>query len=400
MRFPEFKGKWEVKKLGEVTSKINSGKTPLGGDAVYTNEGILFIRSQNVNNDKLELENPVFIPEEINKGMKNSIVHPNDILLNITGASLGRSCVVPEEFNIGNVNQHVCIIRTNTGYNSRFIQPILSSTKGQNVFKSLQTGSGREGLNFESIKNIKINFPTIFEQQKIATFLSLMDDKIQTQNKIIGELKVLKNSISKKIFTQQLRFKDENGNDFPDWEVKKLGDVLNIQGGYAFKSNSFNQGTTKVIRIGDIYPTIKLADFSGVFSFEIPNEKYIVKKNDFVMALSGATFGKVGKIIDEGLAYINQRVAAFRTKQCLEFYYQLVQTENFKSYINSIPTASAQPNISNDDIANYKTLIPNIVEQKRVANFLSSIDHKIEVENLLLNKLQTQKQYLLSNLFI
>ena len=183
MRFPEFSGEWEVKKLGEVTSKINSGKTPLGGDAVYTNEGILFIRSQNVNNDKLELENPVFIPEKINKGMKNSIVHPNDILLNITGASLGRSCVVPEEFNIGNVNQHVCIIRTNTGYNPRFIQPILSSTKGQNVFKSLQTGSGREGLNFESIKNIKINFPTIFEQEKIASFLSIIDIQIENANK-------------------------------------------------------------------------------------------------------------------------------------------------------------------------------------------------------------------------
>ena len=118
-----------MKKLGEVAEKINSGKTPLGGETVYTNEGILFIRSQNINNDKLELEIPVFIPEDINKGMKNSVVHPNDILLNITGASLGRSCVVPKEFNIGNVNQHVRIIRLNSEYDPLFIQPILSSTK-------------------------------------------------------------------------------------------------------------------------------------------------------------------------------------------------------------------------------------------------------------------------------
>ncbi|MCB0451032.1 MAG: hypothetical protein KDC97_13025 [Confluentibacter sp.] len=83
----------------------------MGGEAVYTNKGVLFIRSQNVNDNRLDIENAVFISEEINNEMKNSIVYPNDILLNITGASLGRSCVVPTGFNIGNVNQHVCIIR-------------------------------------------------------------------------------------------------------------------------------------------------------------------------------------------------------------------------------------------------------------------------------------------------
>ena len=91
LRFPEFSGGWDKKKLGEVSEKINSGKTPLGGESVYTESGVLFIRSQNVNNDRLELDNITFISELINAGMKNSIVKSNDILLNITGASLGRS---------------------------------------------------------------------------------------------------------------------------------------------------------------------------------------------------------------------------------------------------------------------------------------------------------------------
>lgn len=99
-----------------MADKVNSVKTPLGGEAVYTKEGVLFIRSQNVNNNKLELENSVFIPELINNQMKNSIVQANDILLNITGASLGRSCVIPNDFKSGNVNQHVCIIRLNKQY--------------------------------------------------------------------------------------------------------------------------------------------------------------------------------------------------------------------------------------------------------------------------------------------
>ena len=183
MRFNGFEREWVKAKLEDVTEKINSGKTPLGGESTYLLEGIVFIRSQNVNNDQLELSSPIFISEKVNNGMKNSVVKSNDILLNITGASLGRSCVVPDDFKVGNVNQHVCIIRPKKDYAPRFIQPILSSAKGQAIFESFQTGSGREGLNFESIKKIELDFPTLDEQKKIADFLSLIDQRIQTQTK-------------------------------------------------------------------------------------------------------------------------------------------------------------------------------------------------------------------------
>ncbi|MGP8214240.1 MAG: restriction endonuclease subunit S [Bacteroidia bacterium] len=206
LRFPGFEGEWEERKLGDAALKINSGKTPLGGEAIYLSEGVLFIRSQNINNNRLELENPVFISEEINSGMKNSIVQPNDILLNITGASLGRSCVVPDNFIVGNVNQHVCIIRLSKDNNPRFVQPILASHKGQNLFISLQTGSGREGLNFESIKKMHFFFPSLKEQNRIASFLSIIDERIRTQSKIIEDLESLQKELSKRLFTQKSRF--------------------------------------------------------------------------------------------------------------------------------------------------------------------------------------------------
>ena len=104
--------------------------------------------------------------------MKNRVVKPNDILLNITGASLGRSCVVPKYFTTGNVNQHVCIIRVCKNSDPYFIQPIFASERGQKIFGNLQTGSGREGLNFESIRHIPIFLPSLIEQQKIAAFLN------------------------------------------------------------------------------------------------------------------------------------------------------------------------------------------------------------------------------------
>ena len=228
LRFPEFSGEWEMKKLGEIAEKVNSGKTPLGGENVYVDKGVLFIRSQNVNDNTLSFDNSTFITEEVNSTMKNSVVKPKDILLNITGASLGRSCVVPEEFDTGNVNQHVCIIRLGKNNEPYFFQPIFASEKGQNIFISLQTGSGREGLNFQSIKGITLPVPSLTEQQKIATFLTAVDDKLTQLKKKKTLLEQYKNGVMQKIFSQEIRFKDDDGKDFPDWEEKKLNGLVKI----------------------------------------------------------------------------------------------------------------------------------------------------------------------------
>jgi len=245
LRFPEFvnDGEWEEKRLGDIANKINSGKTPLGGESVYTEQGILFIRSQNVFDNKLSLENSVFIPKDVNDSMKNSIVAPNDILLNITGASLGRSCVVPNNFTIGNVNQHVCIVRLNQDNNPHFIQPIFSSEIGQNIFTSLQTGSGREGLTFQSIKEIKISLPSLNEQQKIADCLSSIDNLITAQSKKLQTLKEHKKALMQQLFPsnhpalsgtppKEGNSKDENVGDnsqnspsLKGWQTKSDGVV-------------------------------------------------------------------------------------------------------------------------------------------------------------------------------
>jgi len=175
LRFEEFSGEWETKKLGLLSSKIGSGSTPSGGQEVYQQTGIPFIRSQNVINNELILDHTC-IPESINSKMKGSIVKSNDILLNITGGSIGRSCVVPKGFKIGNVNQHVSIIRLKKD-EPKFIQSFLASYRGQKLILRGQTGSGREGLNFQSIRGFKINIPTLTEQQKIAAFISAVDKK-------------------------------------------------------------------------------------------------------------------------------------------------------------------------------------------------------------------------------
>ena len=134
---------WDLIKLGQVAIKIGSGKTPKGGEAVYKKKGIPFIRSQNVLENKLDLTNLTYISEEIHNEMKSTKVIPNDVLLNITGASIGRCCIVPEDFGEGNLNQHVCIIRTNESLHRKYLVYILSSDIGQNQINILQAGGNR-----------------------------------------------------------------------------------------------------------------------------------------------------------------------------------------------------------------------------------------------------------------
>lgn len=214
--------------------------------------------------------------------------------------------------------------------------------------------------------------------------MSSVDEKISLLNKQYDLLCQYKKGMMQKIFSQEVRFKDEYGEEFPEWEESLLSERIKVQGGFAFKSQLFSEmASTKVLRIGDISEEIDLSAFSGVFSTETPAIRYQVNKGDFVMALSGATFGKMGLIKCES-AFLNQRVATFRlldnTTDILSFYYYYMSTMEFINYIKSIPTASAQPNISNKDIELYLSFIPTKKEQTKIANFLSALDNKIAVK--------------------
>jgi len=400
LRFPEFAGEWEVRKLGELADKVNSGKTPLGGEAVYMEHGILFIRSQNVNNDRLELENPTFIPEEVNNQMKNSIVQPNDILLNITGASLGRSCVVPSDFNIGNVNQHVCIIRLSNGNNPRFIQPIFSSDKGQAIFKSLQTGSGREGLNFESIKGLKLSIPNSSEQQKIASFLSLIDERIQTQNQIIEELKLLKSTLSKKLFSKHLKFKDDNGDDFPEWGIVRLADICIIIGGGTPETDKIEywNGNIPWFTPTEIKTNFVSKSERAISELGLKNSSAKILPKGTILLTTRATVGEAAIAIVD--CATNQGFQSLIVKDDCNNMFVFYWIKENKHELTKRASGSTFPEINKSQIEKIKIDIPSLPEQALIANFLCFLGNKIEIETQELHLLHAKKKYLLTYLFI
>ncbi len=171
---------WTVTKIGFYTLKIGSGKTPKGGAEIYQDEGVLFIRSQNVYNDGLRIDSSesVYISEAIHDEMATSKVSSGDILLNITGGSIGRSSLVPDDFPEANVNQHVCIIRVRE-YLREFLASVIQSDLIQAQIRSIQTGGNREGLNFEQISKFSFALPHQVEQKEIIQYIKNKLDEFQ-----------------------------------------------------------------------------------------------------------------------------------------------------------------------------------------------------------------------------
>ena len=200
IRFNGFTEDWEQRKLGDITTKIGSGKTPKGGAAAYKDDGIALIRSQNVNGDRVDLSDVVFIDEQTDEDMKNSRVLKGDVLLNITGASIGRSAVFTRELR-ANVNQHVCIIRTKgSDASPEFIQLNIISSNGQNQIDSFQAGGGREGLNFHQIGKMEFLYPGIEEQQKIGQYFANLDHLITLHQRKCDELQSIKKFMLQNMF--------------------------------------------------------------------------------------------------------------------------------------------------------------------------------------------------------
>ncbi|RLT11109.1 MAG: restriction endonuclease subunit S [Planctomycetota bacterium] len=184
---------WELKKIKYLSSRISSGKTPLGGSEVYVDEGVTFLWSQNVYDEGLRLDDVVFITTLVDESMAVSRVIPNDILLNITGASIGRSCVVPRDFPSANVNQHVCVIRLNDPSQVPAVGWTFKSAPIKNQIDHAQNGAAREGLNFVQIGEMAVPLPPLPEQTAIASFLdaetSKIDALIAEQRRLIELLK-------------------------------------------------------------------------------------------------------------------------------------------------------------------------------------------------------------------
>ena len=201
---------WECLSIKDIAERLRSGVTPKGGSDVYEKEGILLIRSQNVYSYGFKLDDVAYINEEINNRMLGSQLKEFDVLLNITGASIGRATYVPEGFPRANVNQHVCAIRLKKAdvNNAIFLSSYLNSIYGQNQIYQNIAGSNREGINYTQIKEINVPFfNNDFELEKFSEMVIKSNERINSEMKKLTKLQYLKTGLMQDLLTGKVRVK-------------------------------------------------------------------------------------------------------------------------------------------------------------------------------------------------
>lgn len=382
--------------------------TPRGGEAVYKSEGHPFVRSQNIGLGHLILDDIAYIDEDTHQRQKNTELQLDDVLLNITGASIGRSALVNQQIVGGNVNQHVCIIRANKKLIPSFLCNFLLSQYGQKQIESFQAGGNRQGLNFEQIKSIKIGLPSVEEQKKIADLLLLIEQRITIQNKIIEDLKKLKSAICEKLFSSP---KDKQPQIrlygfFGDWHFVRLSDIC-----HRICRKNTGEQCKQVLTIAAQYGLVSQEEF---FNKNVASENlsgyYLLQKGDFAYNKSYSgdyVWGTVKRLDNYEQGVLSPLYICFRPDPARvdsDFLIYYFESKKWHKTVANIAGEGARNhgllNISVVDYFNTIHCIPSMDEQKQIAQIIGTLLSKIAREQRMLNCYAAQRQYLLRQMFI
>src|SRR5699024_504450 len=287
------------------------------------------------------------------------------------------------------------IIRLDSQNSPYFIEQFLISTKGQRSIFRAQSGGSREGLNFAEIGKLKIKLPRIDEQEKIGSFFSKVDRLIELEEKKLELLEEQKKGYMQKIFSQELRFKDENGNDYPEWEERKLGELL---GERVERSAS---GELLSVTISEGIKPFSQLDRKNNSSDNKDNYKKVCV-GDIAYNSMRMWQGASGYSTYEGIVSPAYTVLYKKSEIDMEFmsYYfkthQLVHT--FKKFSQGL--TSDTWNLKYPLLKTIPVYICSLNEQKKISAFFVKLDYRISQQRIKVNKLSFEKQGLLQRMFV
>ena len=388
MRFREFEGEWKEYKLSDIAYIVGGG-TPDTTKEEYWNGEIQWFTPTEIKTNYVSKSQRTISKLGLNNSSAKLL--PKGTILLTSRATIGDAAIALEECS---TNQGFQSLLVKNGNNNIFVLNWIITMRNYLIKKA--KGSTFLEISKSEIENISIPIPTILEQNKIASFLSLLDDRISTQSQIIESLETLIKRLSKKLLSQKLRFKDDNGNDFHDWEMHKLSDIcLFYSGGTPQSTNkSYYNGSIPFIRSGEIN-----SDKTELFISEAGltnSSAKTINQGDLLIALYGATSGEIA--ISKMKGAINQAILCVKTtqnKEFLKFLWKMHKEQILLSFLQG-----GQGNLSAEIIKNLNFFFPKIEEQDKIATLLSVIEYKLTVEQKLLSEYQKQKTYLLNQMFI
>jgi type I restriction enzyme S subunit len=371
LRFPEFEGEWENLKLGELSKSIHSGKDSNVFDGNYPLYGSMGIIGKS--------SSPTY--------------EGKYILVARVGANAGSINLVEDSFG---VTDNTLVIENDSRIDTDFEYYLLKvANLNRYIF-----GSGQPLVTGSMLKALKVLIPSLPEQLKIASFFTAIDQKISQLKRKKTLLEQYKKGVMQKIFSQEIRFKDDNGHEFPKWEKKKLGELT-------YKTGKKNKGSTPypIYSINNREGFLPQGDqFEGVDSnsrgYDISLYK-IIEEKTFAYNPARINVGSIGFSGDLKDIIISSLYVCFKTKQGLEdaYLHHYLKTFQFNKSVLQNVEGGVRDYLFYENFSNIKINLPSNKEQLKIANFLSAIDDKINHTQKQVEKAEVWKKGLMQQMF-
>ncbi|AJB49107.1 hypothetical protein RR32_13630 [Acinetobacter nosocomialis] len=402
LRFKEFGGDWKLENLGDSFSLISGYAFP---STSSVDSGAKWLKIADVGIQEMTPNNPSYLPLGYLDKYSQFIVNKNDYVIALTRPILNKKLKIAQVGNLYDgalLNQRVAKIHSKNN-NLDFIYSLLQRSKTVEELENSIAGTDPPNLSLNDVKEIKLAFPSKEEQTKIASFLFAVDEKIKQLTQKHELLIQYKQGMMQKLFSQQIRFKADDGSEFGEWEDKSLNEIASKQ-----SNKNKDDLITEVLTNSATQGIIKQSDY---FDREIVTESnlngyYIVNLNDFVYNPRISVHAPVGPIKrnKKCLGVMSPLYTVFTVKEGNLTYLEYFFDSNFwHDYVKSVANSGARHdrmNIINKDFFDMPILYPCLEEQTKIANFLSAIDQKIEVVAQQIEQAKQWKKGLLQQMFV
>jgi len=410
LRFKEFDGDWSQVKLKDLVLSLDAGVSVNGEDVSVTEDDFSVLKTSCVS---LGTFNPderkkVTLEHEIQR-LKEPLLD-NSLVMNRSNTPLlvGSSAFIKKAPKKTYLSDKLWQFKVNQNANIQWIAFYFSNETTLTKLRDMATGTSNSMKNITKpdVLNIDLFAPQKAEQTKIASFLSNVDEKISQLTQKHQLLSQYKQGMMQKLFSQQIRFKADDGSEFGEWEITSIKDAVSfIKDGThgthqddpssnLFLLSAKNLQNGKIV-IDDKDRKINQKEFDSIY------KNYKLQDGDILLSVVG-TIGRVAIFKDYYESYAFQRSVAFmRFKKALpEFIYQLFLAKDFQNELLVRQVVSAQPGIYLGDLSKIDIKLPCLEEQTKIANFLSAIDQKIEVVAQQIEQAKTWKKGLLQQMFV
>ena len=394
LRFKEFTDDWEGTTL-ENLAEVERGKFSVRprNDPRYFGGEMPFVQTGDVAGSDMYLKG---YSQTLNAdGIKVSRVFPADTILITIAANIGDTTIT--QYAVACPDSVVAIQAKKDLANTIFLKNLIDLQK-ENL-DSQATQNAQKNINLQVLKPLQLIAPSKAEQTKIATFLSAVDEKISQLSQKLHLLGQYKQGMMQKLFSQQIRFKADDGREFGEWEETTLGELFDYANGKSFEAEILENGAFKLITLNSIDIKGNLKSSHKTLSYSDNS----LLKNDLIMILSDVAHGDflgLTAIIPDNTYVLNQRVGRLRSKIDINVCFMRFYINFNQKYFKLYGQGSSQLNLSKGDVLSFPVKLPCLVEQSKIANFLSAIDQKIEVVAQQIEQAKTWKKGLLQQMFV